>query len=79
MEQLNKIFDYVTGLFRKLVEVFFAVIILAVLGQILYGKAVMGMDVVGNVIVLIDKLGQSGFVGILAVVALLAIFMRKQA
>jgi hypothetical protein len=36
------------------------------------------MDVVGNVVALIESLGSSGFVGLLAVVALVFLLNRKE-
>ncbi len=77
MEQLNKVFDYVIGFFEKLIRVFVVFLTLGVITQVLFGKPVMGMDVVGNVIAIIGQLGEAGFVGILAVVVLFAILAKK--
>ena len=48
-----------------------------ILVQVLFGGAVFGIDVVGNVTGLIDSLGNSGFVGLLAVIVLVKLIDRK--
>ena len=55
----------------------FAFLTVGILVQVLFGSPVFGMDVVGNVVGLIESLGSSGFVGLLAVVALVSLLNRK--
>jgi len=55
----------------------FTFLTLGILVQVLFGGAVFGMDVVGNVTSLIDTLGNSGFVGLLAVVVLVKLLDKK--
>ena len=45
--------------------------------QVLFGGAVFGMDVVGNVTSLIENLGNYGFVGLLAVIVLVKLLDKK--
>ena len=50
---------------------------IGILAQILFEGPVFGIDVVGNVVGLIDSLGNSGFVGLLAVIVLVKLLDRK--
>lgn len=45
--------------------------------QILFGAPVFGVDVIGNVTSLIESLGNSGFVGLLAVIILVRLIDKK--
>ena len=55
----------------------FAFLTVGILVQVLFGGPVFGMDVVGNVVALIESLGNSGFVGLLAVVVLVNLLNKK--
>ena len=77
MDKLNLAFDYVGTTLASLTELLFMFLALAIVGQLLFAQPIFGMDVIGNVLVLIEKFGQAGFVGVLAVVALYALVTRK--
>ena len=55
----------------------FAFLTIGILVQILFGGDVFGIDVVGNVVTLIESLGNSGFVGLLAVVLLVRLLNKE--
>lgn len=74
---MEKVFDTIKGFFKGLTELMFAFLTIGILVQVLFGDAVFGMDVVGNVVALIDSLGSSGFVGVLAVVLLVKLLGRE--
>jgi len=67
---MEKIFGTIKTFFSGVTEMLFTFLTLGILVQVLFGEPVFGMDVVGNVTALIDSLGNSGFVGLLAVVVL---------
>ena len=77
MDKLNLAFEFVGGTLAKLTELLFMFLALAIVGQLLFAQPIFGMDVIGNVLVLIEKFGQAGFVGVLAVVALYALVTKK--
>jgi hypothetical protein len=76
MEKINKAFEMVGGSVAKITELLVLVLALAVVGQVLYGAPVFGMDAVGNVVSVINSLGQAGFVGLLAVLLLFGILSK---
>jgi len=75
---MESVFEKVKGFFKGITELMFAFLTIGILVQVLFGAPVFGMDVVGNVVALIESLGSSGFVGLLAVVALVFLLNRKE-
>jgi hypothetical protein len=74
---METIFKQIKGFFNNLSELLLIFLSVGILVQVLFGGAVFGMDVVGNVTSLINTLGNSGFVGLLAVILLMKILDRK--
>jgi|TARA_R110000765_G_scaffold131027_1_gene229560 hypothetical protein len=74
---MENVFEKIKGFFKGMTELMFAFLTIGILVQVLFGAPVFGMDVVGNVVALIESLGSSGFVGLLAVVALVSLLNKK--
>ncbi len=74
---MDNIFGTIKKFFGGVSDLLMTLLTVGVLVQILFGGAVFGIDVVGNVTGLIESLGNSGFVGLLAVVLLVKILDRK--
>ena len=74
---MENVFEKIKGFFKGMTELMFAFLTIGILVQVLFGSPVFGMDVVGNVVALIESLGSSGFVGLLAVVALVSLLNKK--
>ena len=74
---MEKIFESVKTFFSGVTDLLMTFLTVGILVQVLFGGAVFGMDVVGNVTSLIETLGNSGFVGLLAVILLVKLLDRK--
>ena len=74
---MENVFEKIKGFFKGMTDLLFAFLTIGILVQVLFGAPVFGMDVVGNVVGLIDSLGSSGFVELLAVVALVSLINKK--
>ena len=72
-EILGKINDAVGGLTTLAMNL----LALGILVEVIYGAGIFGMGVVGNVVALINSIGQSGFVGLLSLVVLLSLMKGK--
>ena len=70
---LAKINDGVGGLTTLVMNL----LALGILVEVIYGAGIFGMGVVGNVVALINSIGQSGFVGLLSLVVLLSLMKGK--
>jgi len=74
---MEKIFGNIKTFFSGVTDLLMTFLTVGILVQVLFGGAVFGMDVVGNVTALIESLGNSGFVGLLAVVVLVKLLDKK--
>jgi hypothetical protein len=75
---MENIFGQIKSFFNGVSDLLITLLSVGVLVQILFGAPVFGVDVVGNVTSLIDSLGNSGFVGLLAVIILVKLIGDKQ-
>ena len=71
--------DQVVGWIKKLTEAGVSLLALAIVMQIIFGKAVpfIGGDVIGNITAIVGTLGAQGLVGLTSVGVIYAIFTRK--
>ncbi len=71
-------FDDVVKWIKKMTEAGVALVALAIVLQILFGKSVpfIGGDVVGSITAIVANLGAQGLVGLAAVAVMYAIFTR---
>jgi hypothetical protein len=74
---MDNIFTTIKGFFTNISDLLMTFLSVGILVQVLFGGSVFGMDVVGNVTGLINSLGNSGFVGLLAVILLMKILDKK--
>lgn len=74
---MDKIFEIIKSFFNNMNDLLLVVLSVGILVQVLFGGSVFGMDVVGNVTKLINSLGNSGFVGLIAVILLMKILDKK--
>ena len=78
MEKISGAIDAIGGFLKGVTGLLMTFLALGVVGQILLGEAIFGMDVIGNVVAVIESLGNSGFVGILAVIVLYGILSKDK-
>lgn len=72
--------DRINGWISKITEIVLALIALGVVLQILFGRQVVFLpgDIVGNLTGLIQQLGDSGLVGLIALAILLYLYNRRK-
>ena len=74
---MEKVFEMVTGFFGKMTTLFMGLLSFGILAEILFGKAVLGMSVIDNVMALITMFGDNGVVGLIALVILYNLLDKK--
>ena len=74
---MENIFNMVTGFFSKMTALFMGLLSFGVMAEILFGSPVMGMSVIGNVMDVINMLGNNGVVGLIALVVLYSVLEKK--
>ncbi|MBM3558294.1 MAG: hypothetical protein FJX53_00020 [Alphaproteobacteria bacterium] len=77
---MDGLWDKVRKVIGQLIELGMLLIALFIVLQILFGEKVafLSADVVGNLIALIQQLGDNGLVGLIAVGIILWLFWRRQ-
>ena len=74
---MENIFNMVNGFFSKMTALFMGLLSFGVMAEILFGSPVMGMSVIGNVMDVINMLGDNGVVGLIALVVLYSLLEKK--
>ena len=74
---MENIFSIVNGFFSKMTSLFVGLLSFGVMAEILFGGPVMGMSVIGNVMDIINLLGNNGVVGLIALVILYELINKK--
>jgi len=74
---METIFNMVTGFFGKMTTLFMGLLSFGILAEILFGAPVLGISVIGNVVDVINLLGNNGVVGLIAIVILYSLLEKK--
>ena len=74
---MEKVFSMVTEFFGKMTALFMGLLSFGILAEVLFGKAVLGMSVIDNVMALITMFGDNGVVGLIALVVLYNLLDKK--
>ena len=74
---MEKVFNMVTDFFGKMTALFMGLLSFGILAEILFGKAVLRMSVIDNVMALITMFGDNGVVGLIALVVLYNLLDKK--
>ena len=74
---MDNIFNMVSGFFGKMTTLFMALLSFGIMAEVLFGSPVMGMSVIGNVMDVINLLGDNGVVGLIALVVLYSLLDKK--
>ena len=74
---MEKVINYVTGFFGGLMAVMMAIIPVTILWYILTGGDVWGMDVITNLTALINNFGTGGFTGLIVLMLVAGLFIKK--
>ena len=74
---MENIFNMVNGFFGKMTSLFLGLLSFGVMAEILFGSQVMGMSDIGNVMEIINMLGDNGVVGLIALVILYGLLDKK--
>jgi len=74
---MENVFNMVTGFFGKMTALFIGLLSFGIVAEILFGSPVLGMSVIGNVMDVINLLGDNGVVGLIALVILYNLLDKK--
>ena len=74
---MENIFNMVTVFFSKMTTLFMGLLSVGILAEILFGTPVLGISVIGNVVDVINLLGNNGVVGLIAIVILYSLLNKE--
>ena len=66
----------VKGYIDDMVHLFTSFVAVGAMSEVLFGSGVFGVNVIGNLTAVIDKFGQSGFGGLVALLLLVGLFRK---
>jgi len=69
---------YFTGFFGGLVSIMMAIVPVTILWTLLTGTTVFGLDIISNFMDMVTMLGNSGFVGLLALLFIMYFFLCEK-
>jgi len=72
-EIFEKVSDGVAGITGVVVNL----VALAIIVEVIYGKGLFGMGVIGNITKLVNDIGSSGFAGLVSLLVLVVLFRGK--
>ena len=73
---MNNVIAIVNDLVKGLTSIFVGLLGLGVVAGIVFGD-LMGIDVVGGLLGLVNSLGEAGFVGLLVAIILIHLFTKE--
>ena len=73
---MNNVITIVNDLVKGLTSIFVGLLGLGVVAGIVFGD-LMGIDVVGGLLGLVNQLGEAGFVGLLVAIILVHLFTKE--
>ena len=74
---METVFNYLNGFFSGLAGVIMTLLPLAILWEVLTGGLLFNMNVLDNLTVLVNALGNGGFAGLVVLVLATSLFIKK--
>ena len=75
---MEKVTNYIARFFNGLLAIMMTIIPVTILWTLLTGNTVFGIDFINNFMYMITGLGDSGFVGFLALIFIVYFFMCEE-
>lgn len=75
---MEKVMKYLTGFLGGIVSILMAIVPVTILWTLLTGTTLFGMDIIGNFMGMANAIGNSGFVGLLALLIVMYFLMCEE-
>ena len=73
---MKEVITMVKGYVDDLAHLMMSFIAIGAISEIIFGSGIFGVNVIGNLTSIIDKFGQSGFAGLVALLVLVGLFRK---
>ena len=74
---MKEIITLVKGYADDLAQLMLSLVAIGAVSEIIFGSGIFGVNVIGNLTSIINKFGQSGFAGLVALLVLVGLFKGK--
>jgi hypothetical protein len=74
---MKEVMDKITTALGGLTTILLSFVSLSILAEVIFGTNIFGTEVVANITEMIASLGDSGFVGLIALIILIQLFQKK--
>ncbi|MBC8428531.1 hypothetical protein H8D04_01470 [bacterium] len=73
---MKEVISLVKGWIDDIVHLLTSFIAIGAVGEVLFGTGIFGLNVIGNLTSIINKFGESGFAGLVALLVLVGLFRK---
>ena len=75
-KNMKEIITMVKGYVDDLAHLMMSFVAIGAVSEVIFGTGVFGVNVIGNLTSIIDKFGESGFAGLVALLVLVGLFRK---
>ena len=73
---MKEVVTMVKGYIDDLAHLMLSFVAIGAVSEVIFGTGVFGVNVIGNLTAIIDKFGESGFAGLVALLVLVGLFRK---
>ena len=74
---MKEVISLVKGWVDDIAHLLMSFIAIGAVSEVIFGTGVFGVNVIGNLTAIIDKFGESGFAGLVALLVLVGLFRKS--
>ena len=74
---MKEIITLVKGWVDDIAQLLMSFVAIGAVSEVIFGSGIFGVNVIGNLTSIINKFGQSGFAGLVALLVLVGLFKGK--
>jgi len=67
----------VKGWIDDFIDIMMSFVAVGAMSEVIFGTGIFGVNVIGNLTAIIEKFGQAGFSGLVALLLIVGVFKRK--
>ena len=73
---MKEVITLVNGWVDDIAHLLISFVAIGAVGEVLFGSGIFGVNVIGNLTSIINKFGESGFAGLVALLVLVGLFRK---
>ena len=73
---MKEIITLVKGYIDDLAQMMLSLVAIGAISEVIFGSGIFGVNVIGNLTLIINKFGESGFAGLVALLVLVGLFRK---